>query len=535
MKGRFFSFAGHASPLINFGYSFRERIANTMSSKSKSGNVEVEGDQISCLPDAILSHILSLIPLKSAVQTSILSKRWTNLWTSITNIEFEEEVVNATRYMVDSILSRCTSKQIERFSLVVNVDVDFEHVKAWVNDAVSRNVRELRLKRSIMPQCIFTCKTLTVLELVSDILFHKNNIPTSFDLPNLKSLRTCLLYPKVLANKLFSSCPILEDLTIEGTVRSGTIFNISCPLLKTLKMELHALDFEGLKCKFVINAPDVKYLELIDMSTAEYVVENLNSVVEAKMEIVHGSTDEIFVNHTVGLLWEFSTLKSLSLDEVFLAVLNSAQRRDLPTFHNMIRVELFANYYTDQRMIACLLNVCPILEVLILHEGSDQSYLPEQTNLLSDLEIVPECLLSCVKVIELEGLEGNSYEMEMVKYLLANARVLKYLTIKSWTTAPELDFEIFKQLVELPKGQESSRELRNNHCVLRYAHKAIMLPVKKVRVQSRKKVPDEDVEVNKKLIKFQQKNFKEDTRFGAEKIALFKPKIGRNHASKVIV
>ncbi|KAL2521861.1 F-box/FBD/LRR-repeat protein [Forsythia ovata] len=439
-----------------------------MSSKSKSGNVEVEGDQISCLPDAILSHILSLIPLKSAVQTSILSKRWTNLWTSITNIEFEEEVVNATRsaYMVDSVLSRCTSKQIERFSLVVNVGVDFEHVKAWVNDAVSRNVRELRLKRSIMPQCIFTCKTLTVLELVSDILFHKNNLPTSFDLPNLKTLRTRLLYPKVLANKLFSSCPILEDLTIEGTVtvRSRTIFNISCPLLKTLKMELHALEFEGLKCKFVINAPDVKYLELIAMSTAEYVVENLNSVVEAKMEIVRGSTDEIFVNRTVGLLWEFSTLKSLSLDEVFLA-------------------------------------------------GSNQSYLPEQTNLLSDLEIVPECLLSRVKVIELEGLEGNSYEMEMVKYLLANARVLKYLTIKFWTTAPELDFEIFKQLVELPKGsttcQESSKELRNNHCVLRYAHKAIMLHVKK-------------------------KNFKEDTRFGAEKIALFKPKIGRNHASKFI-
>ncbi|KAL2498992.1 putative F-box/fbd/LRR-repeat protein [Abeliophyllum distichum] len=443
-----------SSPISRLKSSFRERIANTMSSKSKSGNVEVEGDQISCLPDAILSHILSLIPLKSAVQTSILSKRWTNLWTFITNIEFEEEVVNATRsvYMVDSVLSRCTSKQIDRFSLVVNVDVDFEHVKAWANDAVGRNVRELRLKRSIMPQCIFTCKTLTFLELVSDILFHRNNIPTSFDLPNLKTLRTCLLYPKVLANKLFSSCPILEDLTIEGTVRSGTIFNISCPLLKTLKMDLHALDFEGLKCKFVINAPNVKYLELIDMSTAEYVVENLNSVVEAKMEVVHGSTDEIFVNRTVGLLREFCTLKSLSLDEFFLALLNSAQRRDLPTFHNMIRLELFANYYTDQRMIARLLNVCPNLEVLILHEGSDQSYLPEQTNLLSDLETVPECLLSHVKVIELEGLEGNSYEMEMVKYLLANARVLKYLTIKSWTTAPELDFEIFKQLVELPKG-----------------------------------------------------------------------------------
>ncbi|CAI9786265.1 unnamed protein product [Fraxinus pennsylvanica] len=69
-----------------------------------------------------------------------------------------------------------------------------------------------------------------------------------------------------------------------------------------------------------------------------------------------------------------------------------------------------------QSRIACLPNVCPNLEVLILHKYYDK----ELPSLLGEIRIVPECLLSRVEVIELDGFEGNKDDMEMVKYFLAN-------------------------------------------------------------------------------------------------------------------
>ncbi|KAM0007023.1 putative F-box domain-containing protein [Helianthus debilis subsp. tardiflorus] len=47
-------------------------------------------DMFSRLPEEILSHILSLMPTKYAVRTSILSKRWRYSWMFVTNIDFDD-------------------------------------------------------------------------------------------------------------------------------------------------------------------------------------------------------------------------------------------------------------------------------------------------------------------------------------------------------------------------------------------------------------------------------------------------------------
>jgi len=49
-------------------------------------------DIISKLPESLITCILSSLPLKDAVRTSVLSKKWLLRWTSITKLELDDIV-----------------------------------------------------------------------------------------------------------------------------------------------------------------------------------------------------------------------------------------------------------------------------------------------------------------------------------------------------------------------------------------------------------------------------------------------------------
>ena len=57
----------------------------------KKQNAKQRRKQIDDLPDLIIQHILSYLSTEEAVRTSILSKRWKYLWTSIPKLDFDEE------------------------------------------------------------------------------------------------------------------------------------------------------------------------------------------------------------------------------------------------------------------------------------------------------------------------------------------------------------------------------------------------------------------------------------------------------------
>ncbi|AES98310.1 F-box/RNI/FBD-like domain protein [Medicago truncatula] len=50
----------------------------------------VSNDILSSLPESLLSAIISFLPFKEAVRTSILSKDWVKVCKSTTKIEFNE-------------------------------------------------------------------------------------------------------------------------------------------------------------------------------------------------------------------------------------------------------------------------------------------------------------------------------------------------------------------------------------------------------------------------------------------------------------
>ncbi|KAI8566614.1 hypothetical protein RHMOL_Rhmol02G0054500 [Rhododendron molle] len=49
-------------------------------------------DRISNIPKNLIGHILSFLPTKYAVRTGILSTKWKWMWTSISNLDFDDEI-----------------------------------------------------------------------------------------------------------------------------------------------------------------------------------------------------------------------------------------------------------------------------------------------------------------------------------------------------------------------------------------------------------------------------------------------------------
>lgn len=56
-------------------------------------------DIISNLPESVLTHILSFLPTKYAVRTSVISTKWKDMWTKVTNLHFDDTLLSSKKNM----------------------------------------------------------------------------------------------------------------------------------------------------------------------------------------------------------------------------------------------------------------------------------------------------------------------------------------------------------------------------------------------------------------------------------------------------
>nr|AFK45533.1 unknown [Lotus japonicus] len=139
----------------------------------------MEVDRISMLPDEVLYHILSFLPTQIAASTSVLSKRWKPLWLSVPALFFDDRsyllndkpYLYFTKFIYATILTR--DVPIRTFRLQCedsHFNFSVSELNIWVNAAIKRGLENLyiRLPRNQLSwsSCIFSCKTLVVLELV---------------------------------------------------------------------------------------------------------------------------------------------------------------------------------------------------------------------------------------------------------------------------------------------------------------------------------------------------------------------------------
>ncbi|KAK8712305.1 hypothetical protein V6N13_147545 [Hibiscus sabdariffa] len=386
---------------------------NVGSKRGRSSDEAICVDRISRLPDVLIQHILSFLSTKEAMTTSVLSKRWLWVWTSVPIIDLQDTPSCRTdlniRFRFGQFVTRVLilnkMASLDKFCLKFNLVDHPSHVTTWFRDAVSRDVKELDITIHgtqifpflKLPFALFTARTLQVLKLSQGVELH---VPGPVSLPCLKVLH--LVWIKYMndesVSRLFAGCHVLQELVLRKYVGdNSTISIISIPTLKIMSIRFAT----GLhKHRLKINAPILEHLHLEDNLGLEFDLEDVSSLVESNVSVTW------LENRHIPLLKALCNTKYISFNWDWYAKMNDNCR------------------------------------------GFECRWKPPRN--------VPECLLLSLEMVSFKGFEDVAYQLRMVKYILGSARVLKTMEICDDGHLPlELKLGVLKKLSMFPRRSKA--------------------------------------------------------------------------------
>ncbi|KAL3634923.1 hypothetical protein CASFOL_021977 [Castilleja foliolosa] len=201
---------------------------NKQSVKRRRGSA-ITLDRLSQLPQPVLHNILSLLPQKEAIRTSVLSKSWRYLWHGRLNVEFRDRdygYVRNKRFwsFVDKTLRRYLDQNLslQKFLVDIHYNVDLVLLHKWIpllimNMGISSFTLNFSWSNKApysLPLVVFQSESLVELHLQQcdlKILESTYNVM-------LKNLQTLRLKGVGITDEIFekilSGCPLIENLDL---------------------------------------------------------------------------------------------------------------------------------------------------------------------------------------------------------------------------------------------------------------------------------------------------------------------------------
>ncbi|KAK6157403.1 hypothetical protein DH2020_011651 [Rehmannia glutinosa] len=378
-------------------------------------------DRLSALPDDILCHILSFLPTKLSVATSILSRRWKFLWAHVPNLDFDSEnhgresKIDEWSFfdIVYRVMSLYKVENMDTFSLCF-VGMSQSQLATCIYAAVKRNVKNISLIAPNFPPvrlpcCILTCKTLVDLT-----LYYIRDMPMigNISLPALKRLCLDSVFYDIDGSllHLLSGCPVLEELIVKRIYANAACFYISSPTLNKLMLSSYFDNtgkFEREAYTVKIDTPALSYLHVYSRTRYEYVsVGSLTSLIEADVDLEYVSppieTDDLLSRSMLEFVGRLCNVKCLKLSIGWM------------------EVDEYLKYWME----------------------------PKQ---------VPTCLLLHLGTVRIDQFGCTDQEFDMVRYILRNAKVLKRMEIYIESHGIDLEekFAALKIISLFQRGSEA--------------------------------------------------------------------------------
>ncbi|XP_023638925.1 F-box/LRR-repeat protein At1g06630 [Capsella rubella] len=342
-------------------------------------------DAISCLPHEVLGVILSSVPTKLAASTSLLSKKWRNVFALVHNLDFddsdllqpeegEEEMGvmrESFRNFVDTTLALQCGSPIKRFSLKCHIHDYYSesaHLVRWVCNALDRGVLDLSLETSVqalIPSELFTSKTLVKLRLGTQVTVEV--FPPEASLPALKILifESVLIRPDDMCNVLLPGCPVLEELYLYYDGFEGWPYRITSQTIKRLVVQYDEFEIESMSF-MSIDAPNLLFLDYSHYALYDYPLVNLASLVEARLDIQYSK--RVVRPDITGLINGISNVETLHLSPDSVDVISLCVGRGLllPVFNNLVSLTFGSKNEKGWKLLPYLIEQSPKLETLII-------------------------------------------------------------------------------------------------------------------------------------------------------------------------
>ncbi|KAM7498850.1 hypothetical protein LguiA_023264 [Lonicera macranthoides] len=418
-------------------------------------------DLISSLPDCVLSHILSKLPTKYAVATTILSTRWKDLFAAIPepSLEFDDSLIlnpgnndddeeSNVEYRIASF-AKFTYRVlnvifeevgfVSRFTLKLSEEYQDGQILDWIYAALQHAVPVIDLDICMdYPDLFFELiNGWTCLRFITLRNYIGIYIPDSFTLPNLEYLVLdgIQFYTNDEISLLLSGCPVLQRLTMSYLrLEEVDTVNISVPSLKHLTIEYCWYTGEEEHYKVVLDTPALESLYYEDYMPDELVLKNLNSNIRAAhvsvLLVEELSEADSFQYHkdVAALIRACSSVRTLFLSKDTVSAFQKSSE-PFPKFCNLTGLQLGGFDTNGWELLPQLLDNVPKLEILSIAKEffEEKGCFDIFESHLSD-KIAP-CLLSNLKKIEIFEFKGELDELYLIEYFLYTGKVLNEFEI----------------------------------------------------------------------------------------------------------
>uniref|UniRef100_K4AMQ3 F-box domain-containing protein n=1 Tax=Setaria italica TaxID=4555 RepID=K4AMQ3_SETIT len=393
----------------------------------------------------VLSHIVSQLPINDAIRTSVLSRKWKDIWCGHTKLSLNSTTVRKHYFKspigyvfltnmefvarVDAILLQHSGGGIECMEIKFRLHNSYAyHIDRWVNFAIASKTKELIIdlsgSRNFLPQQLFCAHNGSYLQCleVASVSLH---LPADFK--GFLNLKNFTLVDVSIGNEdiqcMLSRCNLLEYFEI-SYCRNITSIRTPRPLgqLNHLVVDnyllLQNIELNGSPTTFKYNGTVIPFafastsrltnvsIKFLSCHAAlEYIVTGFPSALPRLESLtLHCAERERII--LPGRPFQFSYLRHLKLELI-----------------------IFCDKKIDVLDYALVLEVAPFIEKLELHMWMDcwwcQPYRKEDGELRIRLPHQQQHL----KFVHISGFFGYKHQVELALHILRSSVILERMEI----------------------------------------------------------------------------------------------------------
>ncbi|KAH9611625.1 hypothetical protein KSS87_005091 [Heliosperma pusillum] len=407
-------------------------------------------DRLSEMPDEVIVHILSYMPITDAVRTMLI-RRFGNLWTLVPTLNFESDEVLAMlvpdgnwtnndvkrfNIFVRNVLILHKRPFIDKFYLRLQTKYDDGRRKAgdditmWLSFALDKQAKEIVFedigiefsKSSDFPN--FISQSLVTLQLCDCTIYPQLQV-------DLGSLKELIFDHVAMSEEAFRQfirgCPSLQELHIYNPFEIRNL-SFSAPNIRTLFLSLEKDDSDS-DDLWLLNFPNLKSLHLGLCQIPNVIDIDVSSVRDVYLTVLCFQwDDENGVRMFKLLLKKFSQCEVFTLidytSEPFLHLIDELDLLQIRWKRVVLSLRIFCQ--------SCLLGFYQLMK-----SSKDLEELDIYTNTTSDfrastdlppVELSNPCVMPKLKTVTLHGYPKSwEHQLQLIEFLLKSATVLEKL------------------------------------------------------------------------------------------------------------